>query len=268
MKNLNGKVAVITGAGSGIGRALAQNLAAKGCSLALSDVNEAGLSETRQLLPPAATCATWKVDVSDRSAMRRHAEDVIDKFGVVDIVINNAGVALAGNFEDNTYEEIEWQLGINLWGVIHGCKEFLPHLRERPEAALVNLSSIFGIVGMPEFSAYCMSKFAVRALNEALWQELADTSITVTSVHPGGIKTNIAKRAKVSEKMREERPEFQEEFEKAFITTPEKAAEAIVTAIRGKKKKVMVGIDAKIMEKIQRLAPTGYPRAVSLFIEK
>lgn len=266
MKDLNGKVAVITGAGSGIGRALAQNLAAKGCGLALSDVNEAGLAETRRLLPPTTACATWKVDVSDRAAMKRHAEDVLAKFSVVDIMINNAGVALAGKFEDNTYEEIEWQLGINLWGVIHGCKEFLPHLRKRPEAALVNLSSIFGIIAVPDVSAYNMSKFAVRALNEALWQELSDTNITVTSVHPGGIKTNIAQSARFSEKALAEKNELTNALEKAFITTADKAAASIVSAIRGKKKKVLVGIDAKILDKVQRIAPQSYPRIVSLFI--
>lgn len=266
MKNLSGKIAVVTGAGSGIGRALAKTLAAQGCNLALSDINETGLAETRQMLPNSIKCETWRVDVADRGAMQQFAVDVLAKFDVVDIVINNAGVALGGTFEENTYEEIEWQLSINLWGVIHGSKEFLPHLRKRPEAALVNLSSIFGIVAVPEVSAYNMSKFAVRALNEALWQELADTNITVTSVHPGGIKTNIAQSARLSTGAVERNTEMVEALEKAFITTAEKAADVIVSGIRKKKKKVLIGIDAKIVDKIQRIAPVGYTKAVSLLL--
>lgn len=267
MKNLQGKTAVITGAGSGIGQALAQRLSAHGCNLAICDINETGLAETVSSLHGSGRVEQSKVDVADRGAMQDFASRTIDALGSVDIVINNAGVALEGSFEDNSYEEIEWILGINLWGVIHGCKEFLPHLKRRPEASLVNVSSIFGILAAPDYSAYNITKFGVRGLSEALRQELKDTGVVVTCVHPGGIKTNIMQTARSSAKTGSEWADTQAAFEKNLITSSDSAAKTIIRAIRNKKKKVLVGIDAKVLDRVARAMPTSYERIMGLIAD-
>ncbi|MGB5501158.1 MAG: SDR family NAD(P)-dependent oxidoreductase [Polyangiales bacterium] len=264
MKDFKGKTAVITGAGSGIGRALASELSDLGCNLALSDIDEAGLVETASMLNGTGRVETWRVDVSDRLAMGQFASDAIAAFGAVDIVINNAGVALEGLFEDNSYDELEWILGVNLWGVIHGCKEFIPHLKTRPEASLVNISSLFGILTVPAFSAYQISKFGVRGLTEALRQELKGTGIAVTCVHPGGIKTSIARNLRSSTKQGDEYEEFVDAYEKNFITTAESAAKTIVRGIRKKQARVLVGMDAKIFDRVARAMPGSYERVVGL----
>ncbi|MGB5501159.1 MAG: SDR family NAD(P)-dependent oxidoreductase [Polyangiales bacterium] len=264
MKDFTGKTAVITGAGSGIGQALAVNLSGAGCNLALIDINEAGLAETRAMLQGSGKVETWKVDVSDRAAMAELARKAIATFGAVDIVINNAGVALEGSFEDNSYEDIEWILGINLWGVIHGCKEFIPHLKTRAEASLVNVSSIFGILAAPDYSAYNISKFGVRGLSEALRQELKDTGVAVTCVHPGGIKTNIMRTGRSSAKQGQDWEAVVQAFEKNLITSSESAAKAIVRGIRKKKPRVLIGIDAKVLDRVARAMPTTYERVMGL----
>jgi len=267
MKQLEGKTAVVTGAGSGIGRELAKELSNKGCNLALSDINELALTETASMLTGSGKVQTWKFDVSDRAAMATFAKETIEAFGAVDIVINNAGVALTGTFEENSYDELEWIIGINLWGVIYGCKEFLPHLKTRPEASLVNLSSIFGIVSVREFSGYNITKFGVRGLSEALRLELRETNVTVTCVHPGGIKTNIARSARSSKRVGEELDAFVTSFEKNFITTPEAAAKAIVRGIQKKKKRVLVGADAHLVDRVARALPTSYERVTELIAD-
>lgn len=267
MKDLQDKTAVVTGAGSGIGRGLAQELSNQGCNLALSDINDVALAETAAMLKGKGRVETWKVDVADRAAMIAFARDVIETFGAIDILINNAGVALEGAFEDNTYDELDWIIGVNLWGVIHGCKEFIPHLKTRPEASLVNLSSIFGILAAVDFSAYNITKFGVRGLSEALRQELKDTNIQVTCVHPGGVKTNMARNARSSTKDGKDFDDFVATFEKNLITTPESAAKAIVRGIRKKKKRVLVGIDAKVLDRIARAMPTSYERVMGLIAD-
>ncbi len=258
MKNLQGKSAVITGAGSGIGQALAIALAEAGCRLGLSDIDERGLEETRARVGSRSEIHTWRVDVSDRSAMQEFARDAIATLGTVDIVINNAGVALDGNFDELSYEDLDWLLGINLFGVIHGCKEFLPHLKERPEASLVNISSVFGLISYPGQSAYNISKFGVRGLSEALRQELRGTGVTVTSVHPGGVKTNIARAARTNHRTEKERQTLIDEAEKLFITSPASAATTIIAGIQGKRPKVLVGPDARFIDVLQRTLPTAY----------
>lgn len=261
MKNLQGKTAVITGAGSGIGRALAVGLAHHGCRLALTDINEESLAETKKQM--STGCDTWVVDVADRQAMQKFASECLDSLGVVDIVVNNAGVSLEGDFIHATYTDLEWILGINLWGVIYGCKEFLPHLVERPEASLVNISSVFGLISYPGQAAYNISKFGVRGLSEALRQELKDTGVTVTSVHPGGIKTNIARQARMPNRTDDERREIADQADKMFLTTPESAAKTIIKGIRAKKSKVLVGPDAYVIDRLQRSAPTTYDKIIA-----
>ena len=261
MKNLSGKTAVITGAGSGIGRALAIELANHGCRLGLSDVNADGLQQTAAEV--RAGCETWTVDVADRGAMQQFARESIERLGAVDIVVNNAGVSLEGDFQDVSYEDLDWILGINLWGVIYGCKEFLPHLRTRPEASLVNISSVFGLIAYPGQAAYNISKFGVRGLSEALRQELTGTSVTVTSVHPGGIKTNIARAARMPSRTEEQRRAIADQADKMFMTTPESAAKTIIKGIRAKKPKVLVGPDAYAIDYLQRSAPTTYDKVIA-----
>src|SRR5680860_138574 len=203
MKTLDGKVVVITGAGSGIGRALALNVAAKGAILALSDVDEVGLLETveRARTQTAREIRTDKLDVRDRDEMASYAASVKEQFGRVNVVVNNAGVALHGDFEEVSYEQFEWVMGINFWGVVNGTKEFLPHLVESGDGHVVNISSLFGLMGMPGQSAYNASKFAVRGFTEALRQEMlmAKHPVQVSCVHPGGIRTAIARNARTTE---------------------------------------------------------------------
>ncbi|MEM7135808.1 MAG: SDR family oxidoreductase [Myxococcota bacterium] len=263
MKELRGKNAVITGAGSGIGRALAIELAGHGCGLALSDIDPKGLEQTEAMVATRGKTHTWVVDVADRAAMQEFARDCVETLGDVDIVINNAGVTVDGDFEQATYEDLEWILGINLWGVMYGCKEFLPHLRRRPEASLVNISSVFGLIGYPGQAAYNITKFGVRGLSEALRQELEDTGVTVTSVHPGGIKTNIARRARMPNRTEEERIQMVERTEALFRTTAKSAAQTIIKGIQAKKPKVLVGPDAHLIDYLQRTAPTAYEKIIS-----
>lgn len=196
MTGLNGKVVVVTGAGSGIGRALAEQFAAKGARLALSDVNADGLRGTVERLPAGTEVRAYPLDVSRREAVFAHADDVRRDFGTAHVVVNNAGTSIVGTFEHLTVEEIEWQLGINLWGVIYGCKAFLPMMLEQRDGVLVNISSVFGLLGFPLQSAYNISKFGVRGLTECLWSELDGTGVHAVCVHPGGIRTNIEKAAR------------------------------------------------------------------------
>ena len=202
MKSLKDKVVVITGAGSGIGRALALDLAGKGAVLALSDVDEEGLAETVVLAEKAgAEVRSDRLDVADRDAFAAYAESVAEQFGRVNVVINNAGVALAGDFVDLEMKDIDWIIGVNFWGVVHGTKFFLPHLIESGDGHLVNISSLFGLVSMPGQSMYNASKYAVRGMTEAIREEMliSGHEVGVTAVHPGGIKTAIARNARVSD---------------------------------------------------------------------
>jgi NADP-dependent 3-hydroxy acid dehydrogenase YdfG len=267
MKTLNDKVVVITGAASGIGRALALNLAAKGARLALSDVDETGLAETVALATSAGATDvhSGRLDVADRDAMGRYALDVVQHFGRVNVVINNAGVALAGDFTDLEYPDIDWLIGVNLHGVINGTKEFLPHLIASGDGHLVNLSSLFGLISMPGQSMYNATKYAVRGMTEALREEMliAGHPVGVTSVHPGGIKTAIARNARVSAK--EDKAATSELFDKKLARmTPEKAAEIIVTGIEKNRARVLVGIDAHALHQMGRLLGSRYQDVVAL----
>lgn len=257
MKNLQNKVAAITGTASGIGKQLALQLAAAGTTVAISDVNKAGLQQTYQAIIAAGGKASQHlVDVSQKDQVYGFAEAVIKEHGHVDIIINNAGVALgAMAFETVNYEELDWIFGINLWGVIYGTKAFLPAIKNRPEGAIINISSVFGLSGIPEQAPYCMTKFAVRGLTESLRGELQDSNILVMQVHPGGIKTNIARSSRNRNATETEREQFASNFERLARTTPEKAAQIIIHALKKNKPRVRIGPDAKLMDRLVRFFP-------------
>ena len=266
MKTLNDKVVVITGAGSGIGRALALNLARRGSLLALSDVNEAGLAETVELAKKAGAVKVRsdRLDVADRDAMGRYALDVVQEFGRVNVVINNAGVSLTGDFTDLEYNDIDWIVGVNFWGVLHGTKEFLPHLIASGDGHVVNLSSLFGLISMPGQSIYNATKYAVRGMSEALREEMlvAGHPVGVTSVHPGGIKTDIVRNSRVSAK--EDKEATSELFDKKLAKmTPDRAAEIIVNGILKNKARVLVGLDAHAMHHMAKLLGSRYQDVVA-----
>jgi short-subunit dehydrogenase len=266
MKTLEDKVVVITGAGSGIGRALALNLARRGSLLALSDVDETGLAETVAQVRKAGavTVRSDRLDVADRDAFGRYALDVVQEFGRVNVIINNAGVALAGDFNDLEYNDIDWIVGVNLWGVVHGTKEFLPHLIASGDGHVVNLSSLFGLVSMPGQSMYNATKYAVRGMTEALREEMliAGHPVGVTAVHPGGIKTAIARNARVSAKESKEQTAHLFD-EKLARMTPERAAEIIVNGILKNRARVLVGIDAHAVHHFAKLLGSRYQDVVA-----
>lgn len=263
MKTIQGKVAAITGAGSGIGRATAILMAKKGCHLALSDINEAGLAETVEVCRTEGVRVTSrKLDVANRTEVYAWADEVVRDHGLVNIIFNNAGVALGATIEDMTYEDFEWVMNINFWGVVYGTKAFLPYIKMAGEGQIVNVSSVFGLVAVPTQSAYNAAKFAVKGFTEALREEMEveGTNIGVTVVHPGGIKTNIAKSSRMTERAGMVSRESSKDLEKAFITSPERAAETIVDAIIKNKRRLLIGPDAHLIDITQRLLPTQYQR--------
>lgn len=267
MKSLNDKVVVITGAGSGIGRAVALNVAGKGALVAISDVDEAGLAQTAALAEKAGAkeVRTDRLDVADRAAFEAYAGDVAAHFGRVNVVVNNAGVALAGDFVDLDWDDIDWIIGINFWGVVHGSKFFLPHLIASGDGHLVNISSLFGLVSMPGQTMYNASKYAVRGMTEAIREEMliAGHRVGVTAVHPGGIKTAIARNARVSE--HEDKNATAKLFdEKLARMTPEKAAAIIVKGIERNQARVIVGIDAHLLHTLGKVAGSRYQDLVAL----
>lgn len=269
MKNFSGKVAVITGAASGIGQALALALADEGARLAISDLNEAGLEETRAAAAErGAEVHVKKLDVADRQAFFAYADEVVDHYGSAHLVINNAGVALTANVIDMSMEDFEWLMGINFWGVIHGTKAFLPHLVRGGEGHIVNISSVFGIIAVPTQSAYNAAKFAVRGFTEALRQELdiADGGVSCTCVHPGGIKTNIVVNARIpgDEYLGNTREEMAQKFKRVAWTTSEKAAKVILRGVKRNQRRVLIGADAHVIVLLQRLLPTAYQRIVTM----
>lgn len=258
MKNFQDKVAVITGAGSGIGRALACELAGRGARLALSDVNSVAVADT------AASCEKlgvqaegYVLDVADRAAVQAHAEEVVSEFGTVNLVVNNAGVALMASVEDMSYQDFDWIVGINFWGVVHGTKAFLPHLIASGDGHLVNISSVFGLVGVPTQSAYNATKFAVRGFTESLRQEmvLEKRPVGVSCVHPGGIRTNIARDARGGGRTAEEKAR---EFARVARTSPEDAAKTIVRGVERNRARILIGPDAHLIDAAPRLLGSGY----------
>jgi NAD(P)-dependent dehydrogenase (short-subunit alcohol dehydrogenase family) len=257
---LQGGVAVVTGAGSGIGRALAQQLSAAGSALAIADIDEKGLAATVASLPSKQVAlSTHVLDVSDEAAVKGFAVDVAARHGRVTLLINNAGVALHGTFEEISLDDLRWLMGINFWGVVYGVTYFLPILRKQPRAQIVNLSSVFGIIGPPGQSAYSASKFAVRGFTEVVRHELEGTSVSVSCVHPGGIHTPIAKRARLGAHAPEsKRQAAVDYFEKVTPTSPEAAAARILKGVEKREPRILVGRDARQIDIVQRLRPATY----------
>lgn len=258
MYSVKDKLAVVTGAGSGIGRALAVALAARGARLALADINPGALAETAAMLPQPAF--TQVLDVADREAVYAFAEAVRAQCGDVHVVINNAGVAVSQTINEVSYEDFEWLMGINFWGVVHGTKAFLPGLLAQDEGVVVNVSSVFGLIAVPTQGTYNAAKFAVRGFTECLRHELAGTRVRAISVHPGGIRTNIARSARFHTDPRGNRDQAKSvrNFDKLARTSPEAAAETIVRGIEQGRARVLIGMDAQIIDRVQRWLPVRY----------
>ncbi len=258
-----GKTAVITGAASGIGRALALALAREGCHLSLWDIREAELAETVQLIGETSlTITTALLDISQKESVFQQADRTIAAHGSVQLVINNAGVSLTSELVDVSLEDYEWIFGINFWGMVYGSKAFLPHLLEQEEAWLANVSSIFGIISALTQGTYNSTKFAIRGFNEALWQELHGTSVHIASIHPGGIKTNIARYGRYHKDAVPQSQRIIRNFDKIARTSPEQAAQVIIRGLKKKKKRILIGRDARFLAVLQRLFPVGYARIV------
>lgn len=275
MKNLNGKVAAITGAASGIGRMLAVGLANENCHLALSDVNEKGLEETKQMIGTKVKVFTAIVDVADKDQMEGFAKDAAEFHGGVDIIINNAGVALGDFLETVPMEDFKWIMGINFWGVVWGTQAFLPHLKRAGEGHVVNTSSLFGLLASPTQGTYNASKFAVRGFTEALRQELdlEQCGVSATCVHPGGIRTNIARAARMDHSLDAKSGGNAEAARSRFdkmlnVTTAESAALQILKAVERNQRRVLVGPDAKILDLLVRLTGSWYQFASAMLARK
>ena len=268
MKQFEGRVAAITGAGSGIGRALAKNLAGRGTHLALSDVDEVGLAETvAQCEGRGVKVTSQRVDVADRAAVFEWADQVVADHGKVNLVFNNAGVALGATIEAMSYEDFTWLMNINFWGVVHGTQAFLPHLKRAGEGHIVNISSVLGLISVPTQSAYNAAKFGVRGFTDALRMELEmdGARVSCTTVHPGGIKTNIARNARMDPSvapMAGELDEVGADFDKVAMTSPEKAARQILAAVEQNKRRALIGPDAKFIDLISRLPAGLYQRVL------
>ncbi|WP_181773474.1 SDR family NAD(P)-dependent oxidoreductase [Amycolatopsis pittospori] len=265
MKSFTDKVAVVTGAGSGIGRALAVELAGRGAKLAVSDVDAVRVAETVALCEKAgATAKAYELDVADRAAVLAHAEEVATDFGGADLVVNNAGVALGVMVEEMTWDDYDWLMGINLGGVVNGTKAFLPQVIGSGDGHIVNVSSVFGFIGVPTQSAYNAAKFAVRGFTEALRQEMliARHPVKVSCVHPGGIKTNIARDARGGAE--QDMGKAAHGFDKIARTTPEKAAQTIVRGIERGTPRILIGADAYVIDAIPRVLGSFYQRPLAL----
>jgi NAD(P)-dependent dehydrogenase (short-subunit alcohol dehydrogenase family) len=259
------KVCVITGAGSGIGRALSLQLAAQGARLALSDINLSAVEETgaQATAAGAREVFTGELDVADKAAVFASADTVLEHYGRVDLVINNAGVAISKNVLDMPLEDFEWLMGINFWGVIYGTYAYLPKLIEAGDGHLVNISSLFGLLAIPTQSAYNAAKFGVRGFTEALRQEMliAKSPIQVHCVHPGGVKTNIARSARAQEGVSSE--ELAKRFDRIATLTPDQAASIILKGVRKGSPRILVGNDARALDLLQRVLGSGYQQIVS-----
>ncbi len=265
--NFTNKVAAITGAGSGMGRALAESLANRGCHLAISDVDEEGLLATVEKLNAntSVKVTSHVVNVAIRQQVEQFAKDTVAEHGKVNMIFNNAGVSLTDTVEHMGYEDFEWLMNINFWGVVYGSKAFLPYFHEVDEAHIINTSSIFGVIAVPSQSAYNASKFAVRGFTYSMRQEHLETNVGVSCVQPGGVKTNIVKSSRYvsPDNTAPTKEEFITRFEEMANLTSEQAAEQILRGVLANKAQILVGRDAKTAAIIERIAPVGYQRIFS-----
>ncbi len=252
--------AVVTGAAGGMGRALALSLAQRGCHLALSDVNEAGLAETGELVARHSVRASChRLDVGDRDAVAAYPEKVLGEHEGVDLLFNNAGVAVEGTFEQISEANYDWLFNINFYGVVRMTRAFLPVLQKSDDARIVNTSSVWGLLAPPGLTAYGASKFAVRGFSESLRHELAGTNVGVTVVHPGGVATRIAQDARFSAAIgAEERAQMKKSAKRLLTLSPAVAGEAIVKGVEQRRPRVLVGRDARLVSAIARLTPVSY----------
>jgi short-subunit dehydrogenase len=272
MTAIRGAAAAVTGAASGIGRALAIELAARGADLALADRDEAGLASLAAEIADKVKVSTHRVDVGEPAQIAAFAQAAIASHPSLNIVVNNAGVALLGQFHEIDQAQMDWLFNINFWGVVHSTRAFLPHLAKRAEAHLVNVSSIFGIVAPPGQTAYAAAKFAVRGFSESLRHELqlAKSPVRLSVVHPGGILTNIVRNSRAGSGVTDNarRAESIERFDTIAKTTPRDAALTIIAGIEKNKPRILIGGDARMMDILQRLRPATYWAALSRRVEK
>lgn len=268
MKTVSSKLIAITGAASGMGRSLALECVRRGADVAIVDVDEKGVEATAATARASrlgAKVDARKLDCGKRDEIYAWADHVRTKLGGADAIVNNAGVSLSASVEKMTDADFQWLFDINFWGVVHGCRAFLPQLREKPDAHVVNLSSVFGFIGVPTQSAYCAAKFAVRGFSESLRQELAGSSVHVSCVHPGGIKTDIVKRGRHHEDALGNKPDHEvavREFERAARTTADEAARVILRGMLRDDPRILIGTDARVIDTMARLAPRGYDAIV------
>src|SRR5215831_8667494 len=274
MTQISGAACLVTGAASGIGRALARELVTRGCDVAIADRDMAGLKTLAGELEVVAQrkVSVHAVDVADRGLMEALAEEVVSMHPSLNILINNAGVALLGQFHEVELADMEWLMNTNFWGVVYGTRFLLPHLSRQREAHIVNLSSIFGIIAPPGQAAYSAAKFAVRGFSEALRHELemAHSPVRLSVVHPGGVNTSIARNSRVGTLVSDnhERTEMIERFEKLAETTPQAAARRIVIGIERNEPRIVIGTDARRADFVQRLLPASYWKVIARSLEK
>jgi short-subunit dehydrogenase len=274
MTAISGSAAAVTGAASGIGRALALELAARGCDLALADRDEAGLQQVAAEIAKAGTrkVSTHRVDVGEPAQIQQFAQAAIAAHPGLNIVINNAGVALLGGFSEVEQAQMEWLININFWGVVHGTRAFLPHLSQQRAAHIVNLSSLFGLIAPPGQTAYCAAKFAVRGFSESLRHELAmaNSPVKLLVVHPGGVLTNIVRNARSGSGITDNarRVESIDRFDAIARTTPPVAAQRIIAGIEKNQPRILIGNDARFMDLLQRFRPATYWAVLAKRIEK
>ncbi|AJK50362.1 SDR family NAD(P)-dependent oxidoreductase [Burkholderia plantarii] len=276
MKDFSNKVAAITGAGSGMGRSLAVELARRGCHLALSDINEIGLAQTVALCSAhGVRVSSQRLDVASREAVFGWARATRETHGRVHLVFNNAGVSLAAPAEQVRIEDFEWIMGINFWGVVHGTQAFLPYLRESGDGHVINTSSLFGLVSMPTQSTYNASKFAVRGFTEALRMELEleRAPVSATCVHPGGVATNIATASRIDERivtLTGQSPDAHRRAANKLIdaTSADEAARQILAGVTRNARRVLIGADARRLDRIARLFGAAYQVFVLRFVRQ
>lgn len=266
MGSFNGKITVITGAASGIGRELALQMSREGAVIVAADYDKKNLDETVKMVKASGGEAFgYKLDISDSRQVVKFAADVKKKHGAIDILVNNAGVTLFGKFDELTIKDMEWIMNINYWGAVYMTKAFLKDIKEKPGSYLVNVASIFGVIGTGNQTSYCATKFGLRGFTEALQDELHAFPVKIISVIPGGIKTNIARNARFIKDgaVMKDTEKLAKRFDKISRTTASQAAAAIIDGMKKKKQRVLIGSDARLLDRLQRYLPVKYNRVIA-----